>query len=488
MAYKARRFSTQGAPQSEAEKAAFAAEFPNVAAFSTPPDWTPTSWVNLPIKQQPMYKDAKLTEKVLAKLSSLPPLVHPHEVDVLGEQLARAVRGEVFVIQGGDCAEMFDECTASSIEGKLKILLQMALVIGWGARTPCIKIGRIAGQYAKPRSQPVETLKDGTQVMSFKGEIINGYDTKDREHNPKRLMAGHFHSAATLNYIRAVIAGEFADLHQAQHWDLAHHDEKKQARYEKITKRILEALDFFEAVGINADSTTKSTQLYTSHEGLVLAYESAMTRPANGKHYNLGAHMLWIGNRTRQLDHAHIEYFRGIANPLGVKVGPGMSPEDLVSLVLALNPQRVVGRITLITRYGADNVEEWLPAHIKGIQDAGLDTVVLWLCDCVHGNTYTSKSGFKTRAFDEVLRELHLSFLTHERNGSRLGGCHLEMTGDDVTECVGGPQNLSSEHLKERYVTLCDPRLNYLQSMEMSFLLTDLLRGRNPGGKLRAKM
>lgn len=478
---------------SDSQREAFQKQFPNVSQFSTPPDWTPDSWVGLPIKQQPMYPDAKQTEKVLNQIKQLPPLVHPHEIDTLGEKLASAVRGECFVLQGGDCVEMFKECTASSIEGKVKILLQMALVIGWGAHIPTVKIGRIAGQYAKPRSSPYETLKDGSKIMSFKGEIINDYEPTEeaRRHNPKRLLAGHFHSAATLNYLRALQSGEFADLHSAGEWDLSHYDEKKQARYQTITKRIVEALEFFEAVGVTtSEAQTKSSNIFTSHEGLILGYEAAVTKRVQNKYYNLGAHMIWIGNRTRQLDGAHMEYFRGIANPLGVKVGPGMPPADLIEIITMLNPQRVPGRITLITRYGADKVEANLPMHIEAIKNAGLQNVVLWTVDCVHGNTYTSDSGYKTRKFDEVLRELQITFMCHQRNGSRLGGCHLEMTGDDVTECVGGPQNLTSEHLRQRYVTYCDPRLNYLQSMEMSFLLTDLLRGKvsTPNGELRARI
>ena len=462
------------------QKEAYEAHFPNVSRIVTPSDWAPDSWRGLPIVQQPIYKDAEEVKDVLSTIQALPPLVHPHEVDTLGEQLAQAVAGEYFVIQGGDCVETFKECTGTAIEAKLKIILQMSLVVAWGAHKKTIRIGRMAGQYGKPRSSPFEKTKEGLEVYSFKGENINGYEptVESRTHQPSRLLAGHFHSAATLNYIRAVIAGEIADLHHAGEWDLGEvKDSQKKSRYQNITKRITEALGFFDSIGVESPDS-KKVDIFTSHEGLILEYESAVTKQVQNKYYNLGTHMLWIGNRTRQLNHAHVEYFRGISNPIGVKVGPDFPPDDLIELINILNPLRIPGKVTLITRYGAKNVTQWLPDHIRAIRNAGLSNVVLWLCDCVHGNTYTAESGYKTRNFDSVLAELKTTFEVHEANNSRLGGVHMEMTGENVTECVGGPQELISEDLSQRYVTYCDPRLNYLQSMELSFLLTDLLRAK----------
>lgn len=317
-------------------------------------------------------------------------------------------------------------------------------------------------------------------MFSFKGENINGYEptAESRKHKPSRLLEGHFHSAATMNYIRAVISGEIADLHNSSAWDLGEvKDANKRGRYQTISKRIIEGLGFFDAIGVRA-TETKDVDFYTSHEGLVLDYEAAMTKCVNNKFYDLSAHMIWIGNRTRDPKGAHLEFFRGIANPIGLKVGPDFKPAELVELIDILNPLRVPGKVTLITRYGAKKVEKWLPDHIRAVRNAGLANVVLWLCDCVHGNTFTADSGYKTRNFDEVMAELKLCFEVHEANGSRLGGVHMEMTGENVTECVGGPQELQSADLKQRYVTYCDPRLNYLQSMELSFLLTDLMRAK----------
>jgi len=444
--------------------------------------WAPDSWRALPIHQQPTYADPAAVEAALSLVRSLPPLVHPGEVNTLRRRLAAAARGERFLLQGGDCAERFQDCSRTAIESKLKILLQMSLVLTWGARTPVVRVGRIAGQYAKPRSSPTEVV-EGVEYPCYRGDHVNTHDLSGRDPDPDRLVRAYFHSASTLNYTRALLDGGFADLHHAQDWDLGFiRQPKHRADYEDMKERIVRALEFMEAVGIRGEAALRTVELYSSHEGLLLAYEEAQTEQVDDRWYNLGAHLLWIGDRTRQLDGGHVEYFRGIANPLGVKCGPTLAPEELAELLEVVDPDHTPGRITLITRYGSDRIADLLPRHIAAVRETGRQ--VLWSCDPMHGNTTKTGTGFKTRDFDRVLAELSQAFEIHEETGGNLGGVHFELTGDDVTECVGGPQELSEGDLGRSYETFCDPRLNYAQSMEVAFLIAQRLerrRASHPG-------
>lgn len=485
-------------------------------------NWSPEGWRKFPAQQQPDYSgfSKEVVDDNLAKLKMLPPLVHASEIDCLKKQIAEAQEGKRFLLQGGDCAEIFAECEQESIEARLKILLQMSLVLTWGGRMPTIKVGRLAGQYSKPRSKPTEKIDDGAggkmEIGTYKGDLINRIEaTKEaRLHDPTRLVQAHFHAGCTLNYVRALIKGGFADLHRSSSWDLGgFKDLARQNRYQEITDRIVTAINFMEACGMPEPMEMSAIDFFTSHEGLVLEYESAVTRkvlnhvdnklhstgsagstrdmklrhPEHShpeSHYNLGTHFLWIGNRTRQLDGAHVEYFRGVANPIGIKVGAEMAndPSELISLISRINPTNEPGKITLITRLGKDKVTKCLPTLIFAVRNAGAR--VLWSSDPMHGNTYTADGGIKTRQFDDILAELTTTFRVHEQNGSILGGVHFELTGENVTECVGGPQNLSEKELHLRYTSYCDPRLNYIQSMEMSFLLAKLLQDRRSKSKL----
>lgn len=439
-------------------------------------EWSPSSWRKFPIKQQPTYKDVDALNRVTKELSELPPLIVPGEVDKLCKQLGEVAKGKRFLLQGGDCAERFKDCNSAFIEKKLKILLQMSLVLTWGAKIPTVRIGRMAGQFSKPRSSDFETI-DGEQIYSFRGDNVNGFDPSNREPDPSRLLQAYFHSAATLNYVRALLGSKFADLHDASHWDLDFvRNAAHRIEYESMVTRILEALDFIKVCGAGDDPAFSTVDFFTSHEGLHLPFEESMTYKVDGKYYNLGAHFLWIGDRTRQLDHAHVEYFRGIENPIGIKVGPSSKPEEIVELVKMLWPEPAAqpGRITLITRMGSEKVTEFLPSIVKAVADANLP--VVWQCDPMHGNTSTSKpSGLKTRDLDKILKELRVTFEVHKSLGTKLGGVHLELTGENVTECTGGPEMLTEENLPERYTTYCDPRLNYAQSMEVAFLIAAYL-------------
>ena len=440
--------------------------------------WSPDSWHGKPIKQQPTYRDENAVAAALARVRELPPLVAHGEVDALRTRLARASRGEAFLLQGGDCAERFADCSKEPIEAKLKILLQMSLVLTWGARIPVVRVARIGGQYAKPRSKGTEVI-DGVELPSFRGEHVNGIEPtlEAREPDPGRLVDTYFHSSATLNYARALLDGGFADLHNPQHWDLGYvRSDKNREAYESIRESILDALDFVESTGVSGQGAFRTVELFASHEGLLLPYEEAHTIQVDGRWYNLGAHMLWIGDRTRQLDGAHVEYFRGIENPMGVKVGPTMQPSELVELLETLEPKNRAGRITLITRMGADKVADGLPVLIEAVARAGRQ--VVWSCDPMHGNTESTSSGVKTRNFDNISLELEETFRVHDQMKTVLGGVHFELTGQDVTECVGGPQELSESDLSRSYETYCDPRLNYAQSMEMAFLMAQRLQMR----------
>ena len=408
----------------------------------------------------------------------MPPLVHHGEVNTLRAHLAQAAKGEAFLLQGGDCAEQFSDCRKSTVESKLKILLQMSLVLTWGARIPVIRMGRMAGQYAKPRSKDTETI-DGLELPSYRGDNINSSTPRadERAADPQRLLQAYFHSAATLNYTRALVDGGFADLHHPQHWDLGFvRSSTNRAEYEDIVSRIRDAIDFVESTGVRSTASLKMVELFCSHEGLLLDYEEAMTENVAEKWYNLGAHSLWIGDRTRQLDGAHVEYFRGLENPIGIKAGPSMNPSELVELITRLEPANQPGRITIITRLGADIVAESLPPLIKAVSEAG--RVVTWVCDPMHGNTISTSEGLKTRDYDAVLSELEEAFKTHATCGSHLGGVHFEMTGEDVTECTGGPQELSVADLSRSYETHCDPRLNYSQSLELALRIAQRLQKR----------
>ncbi|MFW7379974.1 MAG: class II 3-deoxy-7-phosphoheptulonate synthase [Oligoflexus sp.] len=438
--------------------------------------WTPDSWRTRPIQQQPEYDNQAELREVLADIQKFPPLVFSGEVDALKQQLARAGRGEHFLLQGGDCAERFLDCNQEAITRKLKIMLQMSVVLCYGARKPVIRVGRIAGQYAKPRSQATE-LVDGKEIPVYRGDIINSFEASAvaRRADAKRIREAYFLSAASLNYIRALTKGGFADLHHPQNWDLGFVQQTpKRAEYEKIVSNIQDAIVFMESLG-SREEKLASVEFYTSHEGLLLDLESAFTRyvPDRQSWYNLGAHMLWIGDRTRQLDGAHIEFFRGIANPVGLKVGPSSDPAEIVEIIKYLNPSSEEGKVTLITRYGQGKVKEHLPKLIEAVRSA--DVPVVWSADPMHGNAIKTGNGVKTRDFGAILSEVTDTFEVHRQMGTPLGGIHFELTGDDVTECIGGAAGITEEHLAKNYETYCDPRLNYCQSIEMAFSISKLL-------------
>jgi len=409
---------------------------------------------------------------------------------VFGRVKADCATGKRFLLQGGDCAEQFAECQAVTIENKIKILLQQSLVLTYGASMPTVRIGRMAGQFAKPRSSDSETI-GGVTLPSYRGDNVNGYEFNEeqRTNDPARLLSGYFHSAATINYMRVAMAEGLADLRHADAWSMDFvKNVKRRDEYANISERIVSALNFIQTCGAESlDPVLRSVDMFTSHEALHLDYEEAMTIERGGKYYNGGAHYLWIGDRTRQLDHAHVEYMRGIANPIGVKVGPPLAsnPAELVALIQRLwpDPSATPGKVSLITRFGAQKIRDMLPGLIQAVQHAGLP--VLWVCDPCHGNTTTASSGHKTRDFDSILKEVEECIAIHQEMGSILGGVHFELTGDNVTECTGGPQALTENDLPERYNTLCDPRLNYAQSLEMAFRITEKLKARQESNKRR---
>lgn len=445
-------------------------------------DWNPDSWRTFPIKQQPQYANREHLTQICTQLSQMPPLVHPNEVMRLKELLKDVALGRRFILQGGDCAERFVDCRPTLIENKLKILLQMSMVLIWGAGVPLVRIGRIAGQYMKPRSADKEKCKvTGEQIFSYKGDSINGHDPSEREPDPARLLEAYYHSASTLNYLRSLTTGGFADLHKPETWDLsfAEMDSGKQTEYEEIRRRIVEALKFTESCGMQADTAVKqNVEFFTSHEGLLLDYEAAMTRDCGEQGFaNLGAHFVWIGDRTRALNEAHVEYFRGIVNPIGIKVGPTTDPAELLQLLDRVDPDHEVGRVVLITRFGASKVREMLPPIVNAV--VASKHVVVWQCDPMHGNTTTAEGGLKTRAFSSVLSELVSCFEVHKQLGTWLGGVHFELTGEDVTECTGGTQNVTEGDLSTNYQSFCDPRLNYSQSLEMAMRITEHLKSKS---------
>ncbi|MCF6434449.1 MULTISPECIES: class II 3-deoxy-7-phosphoheptulonate synthase [Pseudoalteromonas] len=442
--------------------------------------WSPDSWRDHPIVQQPEYPDQSALKEVEKQLNSAPPLVFAEETRSLYKQLADVCEGKAFLLQGGDCAESFSDFNAANIRDTFKTLLQMAVVLTYGGKCPVVKIARMAGQYAKPRSSDFETI-DGIALPSYRGDIINNFEFTEaaRIPDPNRLMTAYHHSAATLNLLRAFAQGGLADLHQVNRWNMSFVAANPlKEKFQQLADRIQDALEFMEVCGIVSAvaPSLKETDLYTSHEALLLGYEEALTRRdhLSGDWYDCSAHFVWIGERTRQLDHAHIEFFRGIKNPIGVKVGPGMKPDELIELIDALNPDNIPGRLTLITRMGADVLPEKLPALVRKVQEEGRK--VIWSSDPMHGNTEKASTGYKTRSFNNILREISQFFAVHKAEGSYPGGVHLEMTGQHVTECTGGAYGLSDEDLAQRYRTQCDPRLNADQVLELGFLVADLLK------------
>jgi|TARA_B110000263_G_scaffold199832_1_gene178960 3-deoxy-7-phosphoheptulonate synthase len=440
--------------------------------------WHPGSWNDCPAGQQPSWPEADLYNETLHELGTKPPLVFAGEARRLTTHLGRVANGEAFVLQAGDCAESFDLSSADAIRDKLKVILQMAVVLQYSAGLPVVKIGRIAGQFAKPRSSGTET-RDGATLPSFRGHIVNDIDFEEssRKPDPNRLLQAYNTSAATLNLLRAFTRGGYADLRQVHEWNqefVASSPAGK--RYEILAAGIEKALNFMTACGFDTDDAAmRQVELYTSHEALLLGYEQALTRQDSitGDWYDCSAHMLWIGERTRELEGAHVEFLRGVHNPIGSKIGPSTSPGDALDLCNALNPDKIPGRLTLISRMGAGKVGEHLPAILEAVSAAGHP--VVWQCDPMHGNTYSTESGIKTRDFDVIMTEVREYFDIHRATGTWPGGIHCELTGDTVTECVGGSDSLAADQLGERYETMCDPRLNGRQSLDLAFGVAELL-------------
>jgi len=449
--------------------------------------WQKDGWRNKVGLQMPAYDDAEALERVTGRLASYPPLVFAGEARQLKKRLAAVSEGRAFLLQGGDCAESFAEFTADNIRDTFRVMLQMAVVLTFAARVPVVKVGRMAGQFAKPRSAPTETI-EGVELPSYRGDIINGFDftPESRIPDPERMITAYMHSAATLNLLRAFATGGYADLHRVQSWNLDFVKEgERKEQYKAMAERISSAIDFMEACGVNSATadTMRRVEYYTSYEALLLPYEEALTRidSTSGQPVAGSGHLIWIGDRTRQPDGAHVEYCRGVQNPLGLKCGPSLAPEELVRLSEILNPENEAGRLTLICRTGAGKVADHLPGWIKAIEHEGRK--VVWSCDPMHGNTIKSDSGYKTRPFERILAEVREFFDVHAAEGTHAGGVHFEMTGQDVTECMGGSQNLSSADLSDRYHTACDPRLNASQALELAFLLAEGLEKLVPDEK-----
>ena len=442
--------------------------------------WSRESWRTRPIVQVPDYPDANALAAVEKQLRGFPPLVFAGEARRLKAELAKVAEGRAFLLQGGDCAESFAEFHPDNIRDTFRVLLQMAVVLTYGASLPIVKVGRLAGQFAKPRSTSTETI-DGVELPSYRGDIINGMDftTEARVPDPARMVQAFNQSAATLNLLRAFAQGGYADLHKVHQWTLGFLSDTPTAeKYSQFADRIQDTLEFMEACGITAETVPqmRETEFYTSHEALLLPYEEALTRndSTSGQWYGCSAHMLWLGERTRQLDGAHLEFLRGIQNPIGVKVGPKTTPDDLMALCDALNPGNEAGRLTVITRMGAERVAEHLPSLVRAAVREGRK--IVWSCDPMHANTVKSASGFKTRQFDRILAEVKAFFAVHRAEGTHAGGVHFELTGADVTECVGGAQAITDANLGDRYHTHCDPRLNASQALELAFQLAEGLK------------
>ncbi|TDH36022.1 3-deoxy-7-phosphoheptulonate synthase class II [Pseudohoeflea suaedae] len=443
-------------------------------------NWTPSSWRDLPIQQVPDYPDADALVATEARLKKFPPLVFAGEARRLQTALGRVADGQGFLLQGGDCAESFAEHEADNIRDFFRVFLQMAVVLTFGGQQPVVKVGRIAGQFAKPRSSNIEKMGD-VELPSYRGDIINGidFDEKSRIPDPERQIMAYRQSAATLNLLRAFAQGGYANLDNAHQWMLGFIKDSPQAeRYQALADRISETMEFMKAIGITPDSnpSLRETDFFTSHEALLLGYEEALTRTdsTSGDYYATSGHMIWIGDRTRQPDHAHVEFCRGIKNPVGLKCGPSLDPEELIRLIDILNPANEAGRLTLIARFGHEKVADHLPKLIRAVEREGKK--VVWSCDPMHGNTI-SLNGYKTRPFERVLSEVESFFQIHRAEGTHPGGIHIEMTGKDVTECTGGARAISADDLSDRYHTHCDPRLNATQAVELAFLVAELLKG-----------
>jgi len=441
--------------------------------------WTKSSWKNYTALQQPNWPDQKALEKVTNDLALLPPLVFAGEIRTLKDLLAKASKGEAFLIQGGDCSEDFSQVTAPTIRETMKVLLQMAVVMAYAGGKPAIKVGRIAGQFAKPRSSDTEIV-DGVELPSYRGDMVNKSEPsiKARTPNPKYMLKGYYLAASTLNLLRAFTRGGFAALHRVQAWNQEFVAQSPMGRsYDRLAKQIDQAIKFMNTIGIPTDiPQVNQTQIFTSHEALLLPYEEALTRidSTTGDWYDCSAHMLWIGERTRQVDGAHVQFLKGVLNPIGVKVSSNYDIDNIKQLIEILNPENEPGRLTLITRMGCDNIEKKLPALLREIKKEG--SHIVWNCDPMHANTYTSESGHKTRDFNDILKEITRFFEIHWAEGTIPGGVHLEMTGKNVTECVGGARNIVSEELHNRYDTTCDPRLNAEQSLEVAFQIADMIK------------
>jgi 3-deoxy-7-phosphoheptulonate synthase len=447
-----------------------------------PAAWSVDSWRGKPILQVPTYPDASHVESVETQLKSFPPLVFANEVRDLTKKLAKVQAGESFLFQGGDCAESFKEHSANNIRDYFRIFLQASLVMTFAGGMPVVKVGRIAGQFAKPRSSDIEE-RDGVKLASYRGDIINGIDftSAARVPDPERMLQAYRQSAATLNFLRAFLQGGFASLANVQLWALGFMKGKPiEAEYEKLAGEIERTLSIMQALGITEQTTEslRTADFYTSHEALLLPYEQALTRKdevmGSGEYFSTSAHMLWIGDRTRQHDHAHVEFCRGVFNPVGMKCGPSLATDDMLRLIQALNPSNTPGKLTMICRFGSDKVEKHLPPMIRAVEREGFK--VVWSCDPMHGNTETAKSGFKTRPFKRVRDEVETFFNVHRAEGTHAGGIHIEMTGQNVTECTGGVAAVSDADLANRYETLVDPRLNAEQSLEIAFLVSDFLK------------
>ncbi len=442
--------------------------------------WKLNSWRNYPVKHIPKYKDEKELNMVLGKIRKFPPLVFAGETRHLKEQLSNVVDGKAFLLQGGDCAESFAEFNPDNIRDTFKVILQMSLVLTYSASLPVIKVGRIAGQFSKPRTSPTEK-KGNKELPSYLGDNINGieFSEKARKPDPKRLFKAYSQAASTLNLIRAFCHGGFADLKNVHLWNLGYIKKSPQAKkFKELEDKIADALAFMDACGINSEFNRrlKTVNFWTSHEALLLPFEESMTRidSTTGEHHDTSAHFVWIGDRTRQLDGGHVEFCRGIENPIGIKCGPTTKADEIVKIANVINPKNEKGKITLISRFGHENVEKFLPRLIRTIKKEGIN--VIWSCDPMHGNTIKSASGFKTRPFNNVLKEVKNVFAVHQSEGSYAGGLHIEMTGQNVTECTGGAQKISDQDLSSRYHTHCDPRLNANQALELAFLISDEIK------------
>ena len=443
-------------------------------------NWKPNSWRKYPVKHVPTYESEKDLNQVLTKIKSFPPLVFAGETRHLKDQLSQVVDGKAFLLQGGDCAESFAEFNPDNIRDTFKVILQMSLILTYSASLPIIKLGRIAGQFTKPRSAPTEKQGD-KELPSYLGDNINGIDFTEeaRRHDPKRLFKAYSQSASTLNLLRAFSNGGFADLKNVHLWNLGYIKKSPQAKkFKELEDKIADALAFMDACGINSDFNRrlKTVNFWTSHEALHLPFEETMARvdSTTGEYHTTSAHFVWIGDRTRQLDGGHVEFCKGIENPIGIKCGPTSKPEEIAKICEAINPKNEKGKITLISRFGHDQVEKFLPKLIRRIKKEGLN--VIWSCDPMHGNTIKSTTGFKTRPFNKVLNEVKNVFAVHQSESSYAGGLHIEMTGQNVTECTGGAKNISEQDLSSRYHTHCDPRLNADQALELAFLISDEIK------------